>query len=61
MASLLAIGASAAINTLAFSGTNNLFSKFSDHGEAERKRYNQAIEELQRDRDKQNKERTYEI
>ena len=57
MASLLAIGASAAVNALAFSGTNYLFSKFSDHGEAERKRHDIALEDLQRDRDKWNQER----
>ena len=57
MASLLAIGASAAINALAFSGTNYIFSKFSDHGEAERKRHDIALEDLQRDRDKWNQER----
>ena len=57
MASLLATGASAAVNVLAFSGTNYLFSKFSDHGEAERKRYDIALEDLQCDRDKWNQER----
>ena len=57
MASLLVLGASAAINALAFSGTNFLFSKFSDHGEEERKRHDLAIEELQKDRDEWNKER----
>ena len=57
MVSLLAIGASAAINALAFSGTNYIFSKFSDHGETERKRHNIALEDLQRDRDEWNKER----
>ena len=57
MASLLAIGASAAINALAFSGTNYIFSTFSDHEEAERKRYDLALEDLQRDRDKWNQER----
>ena len=56
MLSLLAIGASAAINALAFSGTNYLFSKFSDRGEAERKRHDLAIEELQKDRDEWNQE-----
>ena len=35
MASLLAIGISAAINSVAFSGTNYFFSKFSYNGEAE--------------------------
>ena len=57
MASLLAIGASAAINALAFSGTNFLFSKFSGNGEAERKRHDLAIEKLQKDRDEWNKQR----
>ena len=57
MVSLLAIGASVAINSLAFSGTNDIFSKFSDHGEAERKRHDIALEDLQRDRDKWNQER----
>ena len=57
MVSLLAMGASAAVNALAFSGTNYIFSKFSDHGEAERKRHDIAVEDLQRDRDKWNQER----
>ena len=46
MVSLLAIGASAAVNALAFSGTNYIFPKFSDHGEAERKRHDIALEDL---------------
>ena len=57
MVSLLAIGASVAINVLAFSGKNYIFSKFSDHGEAERKRHDIALEDLQRDRDDWNQER----
>ena len=57
MVSLLAIGASAAINALAFSGTNYIFPKFSDHGKAERKRHDIALEDLQRDRDEWNQER----
>ena len=57
MVSLLAIGASAATNALAFSGTNYTFSKFSDHGEAERKRHDIALEDLQPDRDEWNQER----
>ena len=57
MVSLLAMGASAAVNALAFSGTNYIFSKFSDHGKAERKRHDIAFEDLQRDRDKWNQER----
>ena len=50
------MGASAAINALAFSGTNYIFSTFSDHGEAERKRHYIALEDLQRDRDKWNQD-----
>ena len=57
MVSLLAIGASAAVKALPFSGTNYLFSKFSDHGEAERKRHDLALDDLQRDRDKRNQDR----
>ena len=57
MVSLLATGASTTFHALAFSGTNYLFSKFSDHGEAERKRHDLAIEELQKDRDEWNQER----
>ena len=56
MTSLLAIGASANVKALAFSGTNYIFSTFSDHGEAERKRHDIALEDLQRDRDKWNQE-----
>ena len=57
MVSLLTIGASAAVNALSFSGTNYIFSKFSDHGKAERKRHDIALEDLQRDRDKWNQDR----
>ena len=48
MASLLALAGGAAINALAFSGSNFLFSKLSDHGEEERKRHDKAIEDLQK-------------
>ena len=54
MVNLLAIGASAAINAPTFSETNYIFSKFSDHGEVERKRHDIALEDLQRDRDEWN-------
>ena len=57
MASLLAIGNGAGINALAFSGTNCLFSTFSDHGKAEQKRRDIAREDRQRDRDKWNQDR----
>ena len=48
MASILAMGAGALINALCFSGSNFLFSKFSDHGSAERVRHDQAVEKLQK-------------
>ena len=57
MVSLLAMGASADVNALAFSGTSYIFSKFSDHGEAERKRHDIGLGDLQRDRDKWNQDR----
>ena len=56
MANLAVIVGGAAINTLAFGGSNYLFSKLSDYGEAERKRHNLAIEKLQKTRDEWNKE-----
>ena len=57
MASILALAGGAAINALAFSGTNYLFSTFSDHGLAERKRHDLALEKLTGDREKYNEER----
>ena len=57
MATLAVMIGGAAINALAFSGSNYLFSKLSDHGKAERKRHDLAIEEFQKDRDEWNKER----
>lgn len=39
--------AGAAINALAVSGTNYVFSKLSGNGEEERKRHNKAVEQLQ--------------
>ena len=56
MASLAVMIGGAAINILEFS-SNYLFSKLSDHGEAERKRHNLATEKFQKARDKWNKER----
>ena len=52
MASFLAIAGGALINSLAFSGTNFLFSSLSDHGAAERRRHDLALEDLQKARDK---------
>ena len=47
----------AGINALAFSGSNYMFSKLSNHGAGERKRHNAAIEKLQKDRNSWVKER----
>ena len=57
MASLLFTVGGAEVNALAFSGTNFLFSRLTDHGEEERKRHDLAHEKLQRARDKRNKGR----
>ena len=48
MASLLFTIGGAVVNALAFSGTNFVFSRLTDHGEEERKRHNLALEKLQR-------------
>ena len=57
MATLAVMIGGAAINALAFSGSNYLFSKLSDHGKAERKRHDLAMEDFQKARDEWNKER----
>ena len=57
MASLLFTVGGAVVNALAFSGTNFVFSKVTDHGEEKRKRHDLALEKLQRARDKWNKDR----
>ena len=54
--SLFTIGG-AVVNALAFSGTNFVFSRFTDHGEKERKTHDLALENLQRARDKWNEDR----
>ena len=56
MATLAVMIEGAAINTLAFSGSNYLFSKLSDHGKVEHKRHDLAMEEFQKARDEWNKE-----
>ena len=48
MAGIVAMLFGAGINALAFSGSNYMFSKLSGHGEAERKRHDEAIENLQK-------------
>ena len=45
------------MNAFAFSGTNFIFSRLTDHGAEERKRHDLAEEKLQRARDKWNRDR----
>lgn len=47
MATIRVLVAGAAINALAFSGSNFLFSKLRGNGEEERKRHDKAIGQLQ--------------
>ena len=56
MASLLFIVGGAVVNALAFSSTNVSFNRLTDHGAEERKRHDLEEEELQRARDKWNKD-----
>ena len=56
MASLAVVIGGAAINALAFSGPNYLFSKFLDQGAKERKKHDLVMEEFQKVRDERNKE-----
>ena len=46
------------MNALAFSGTNFVFSRLTDHGAEERKIHDLALEKLQRARDEWNRDRT---
>ena len=57
MVSLLFTVGGAVVNAFAFSGTNFVFSRLTDHGEEKRKRHDLALEQLQRARDKWNKHR----
>ena len=57
MASLLLTIGGAVVNALAFSGTNFLFSRFTNHGEKKRKRHDLVLEKLQKARDEWNKDR----
>ena len=61
MASLLFTIGGAVVNALAFSGTNFIFSRLTDHGEEERKRNDLALKKLQRARDEWNKNRTKQL
>ena len=44
------------MNALAFSGTNVVFSRLTDHGEKEHNRHDLAVRKLQRARDKWNED-----
>ena len=50
MASLAVIAGGALVNALAFSGTNFIFGQLGDHGKAEMKRHNLAMEQLSKAR-----------
>ena len=56
MASLSFTIGGAVVNALAFSSTNFVFSRVTDHGAEERKRHDLALEKLQRARDEWNKD-----
>ena len=56
MAPLLFPIGGAVVNALAFSGTNFVFIRLTDHGEEERKRHDLALEKLQKARDEWNKD-----
>ena len=47
MASLLFTISGAVVNALAFSGTNFVLSRLTDHGEEKQKRHDLALERLQ--------------
>ena len=61
MAGIVAMLFGAGINALAFSGSNYMFSKLSNHGAGERKRHDMAIEKLQKDRNSWVKERQHRL
>ena len=57
MTPILFIVSGAMVNALAFSDTNFIFSRLTDHGAEERKRHDLAIKKIQRARDEWNKDR----
>ena len=57
MTPILFIAGGAMVNALAFSDTNFIFSRLTDHGAEERKRHDLAIKKIQRARDEWNKDR----
>ena len=56
LASLLFTIGGAVVNALAFSGTNFVFCRLTDHGTEERKRHYLVLEKLQMARDEWNKD-----
>ena len=56
MALLLFTIGGAVVNALAFSGTNFVFSRLTDHGKEECERHDLALKRLQRKRDEWNKD-----
>ena len=57
MVSVLFTIGGAVVNALAFSGTNFVFSRLTDHGAEERKRHDLTLEKLQKARDEGNRDR----
>ena len=57
MATIAMMAGGALINALAFSGTNAAFSLLGDHGGAERKRHDLAMERLNKAREDWNRDR----
>ena len=57
MASVLFTIGGAVVNALAFSGTNFVFSRLTDHGSEECKRHDLALEKLQKAQDEWNRDR----
>ena len=56
MASVLFTIGGVLVNALAFSGTNFVFSRLTDHGVEERKKHDLALAKLQKARDEWNME-----
>ena len=56
MESLLFTIVGAVVNALAFSGTNFVFSRLTDHGKVGRERHDFVLERLQKTREKRNKD-----
>ena len=52
MGAILSIMAGAGINAVAFSGSNYVFNKLSDHGSEERRRHDEAVEKVQKENQK---------